>query len=259
MIEDFGDDEGGGEEGAPAWMATFGDMMSLLLTFFVLLLSFANTDIVKFQEMLGSVQDAFGVQEEHPGRFEGLTTSPVELSKRESTSSLDLLDLPTRSTGRGAADAQMKVDIDKLLSERGMDGTIDAELTDRGVVLRVRGGLLFDTGSDQLLPGSEAVLSRIAEVARSFPYRLLIEGHTDDIPVSTDRHPSNWHLSAGRAIAALRYLVEVAQLDPKRMSCAGYADMSPLVPNDSNEHRAINRRIEFVFQSDDAAPPGLSF
>ncbi len=259
MTDDFSDEGGGGGEGSPAWMATFGDMMSLLLTFFVLLLSFANMDIVKFREALGSVQDAFGVQEEHPGRFEGLTTSPIELSKRESTSTLDILGLPTRASGFSAANEQMMSDIQKLLSEQGMDGTIDAELTERGVVLRVNGGLLFDTGSDELVPGSEVVLERIAELARTFPYRLQIEGHTDDIPVATERHRSNWHLSAGRAIAALRYLIDDGQIDPKRLSCAGYADMSPLVPNDSAEHRAINRRIEFVFQPDDTAPPGLSF
>ncbi len=260
MIDDFEDaGDGDGGEGSPAWMATFGDMMSLLLTFFVLLLSFANMDIVKFREALGSVQDAFGVQEIHPGQFEGRTTSPVELSNRESTSTLDLLDLPTRPSQFGMAEEQMMSDIQKLLSERGMDGTIDAELTERGVVLRVKGGLLFESGSDRLVKGAETVLERIAEIARVFPYRLLIEGHTDDIPVRTDRHPSNWHLSAGRAIAALRYLADESRIDPKRLACAGYADMSPLVPNDSAEHRAINRRIEFVFQSEGAAPPGLSF
>ena len=98
------DEGGGGEGGAPAWMATFGDMMSLLLTFFVLLLSFVNMDVVKFRDMMGSVQDAFGVQHEHPGSFEGLTTSVLELSTRESTGELEIIDLPASSASEGESD-----------------------------------------------------------------------------------------------------------------------------------------------------------
>lgn len=255
------DEEEAGGEGSPAWMATFADMMSLLLTFFVLLLSFANMDVVKFREALGSVQDALGVQKEHPGQFAGLTTSPVELSTSESTPFLDLLDMPTRSTGPGssAADAAMLANVQSIVSEAGLDETVEAELTERGVVLRVKGQLLFAPGSADLLRGSESLLDEIAEIARGFPYRLLIEGHTDDIPVRSERFPSNWHLSSSRAIAALRYFAEVAQVDPKRLACTGYADMQPLVPNDSPEHRAINRRIEFVFQHDDTISASALF
>lgn len=245
-------DEGGGDEGSPAWMATFGDMMSLLLTFFVLLLSFANMDVVKFREALGSVQDALGVQQEHPGEFEGRTTNPIELSNSESTPFLDLMDLPTRqaASASAAADDQMLASVQKMISDQGLDDTVDADLSERGVVLRVRGQLLFEPGSASLRPGSLHLLDDIAGVANKFPHRLLIEGHTDDIPVRSAQYPSNWHLSASRAIAALRHLVEVAQVDPKRLACTGYADMVPLVPNDSPDHRAMNRRIEFVFQHD---------
>ncbi|MDJ0847851.1 MAG: flagellar motor protein MotB [Myxococcota bacterium] len=256
------EEEGGSEPGgAPAWMATMADLMSLLLTFFVLLLSFANMDVVKFRVMLGSVQDAFGVQREHPGDFEARATTPVELSIRESTAMLEAMEnsapqppprpAPPMDPGivRKLEDAVNRLDLGRV---------VEVEPARRGVVVRVKGQLLFDSGSARLRAEALVFMDEIARMAKLFPYGISIEGHTDDVPISTPEFPTNWHLSAGRAISSLRYLVDVGEVDASRLSAAGFADTRPLVANDSTGNRSTNRRVEFVFLRDDEpAPPRL--
>ena len=254
-MEEFGGGDDGlpEEAGAPAWMATFGDMMSLLLTFFVLLLSFAQMDVVKFRDMMGSIRDAFGVQFEHPGEYEGRTTSVVELSKQEATDTIAVIE--TKAQWQPADEAAAKIDqeiaeeLERAIAENGLEGEAGVDIDGRGVVLRLSGQLLFAPASDELLPEARPLLDGVAALARDFPRDLAIEGHTDDLPISTQRFPSNWHLSAGRAIAALRYLAEKGHVDPRRLSGAGFGAMLPRVPNDSATHRAQNRRIEFVFHA----------
>lgn len=246
--------------GAPAWMATFGDLMSLLLTFFVLLLSFANMDIVKFRDLLGSIQQALGVETQRVGTFQVRSTTPVELSESESTPVPDILQLDTpsmpslRPVRAPAADEEMLQDLRRVIAKQGLEDIVEAEAGPRGVTVRVKGQLLFEPGAAALRPESSVFLDEIAKLAKESGYMLSIEGHTDDVPIQTPQFPSNWHLSSWRAIAALRYLVDAGGVDPKRVSSVGYADTRPRVPNDSPEHRAMNRRVEFVFYR--GAPEG---
>lgn len=238
--------------GAPAWMATMADLMSLLLTFFVLLLSFANMDVVKFRVMLGSVQDAFGVQRIHPGDFEARATTPVELSMRESTAMIEAMEPSDQAQPRPAPpmDPGIVRKIEDAANRLDLGRVVEVEQTRRGVVVRVKGQLLFDSGSAQLRAEALVFMDEIARMVKLFPYELSIEGHTDDLPITTPEFPSNWHLSAGRAISSLRYLSEVGGIDASRLSAAGFADMRPLVPNDSTQNRGVNRRVEFVFLRD---------
>jgi len=222
------------DEGAPAWMATFADLMSLLLTFFVLLLSFANMDIKNFQTALGSVREAMGVQFEHPGDRMGLTTSVVELSKRESTDKLQTLE------------NQVSEMFAKIVAQKGMADEISVGLGDRGIVIRVKNVVLFEPGGTTLTKAAAAPLTVVGEAARDLGLPLWIEGHTDNTPIRTSRFPSNWELSAGRAVATLHFLQEQANVPKYRMHIAGYADTRPLRSNLTAEGRAENRRVEFV-------------
>ena len=240
------------QTGAPAWMATMADMMSLLLTFFVLLLSFANMDVVKFRVMLGSVKDAFGVQKEHPGDIEARATTPIQLSNSESTANIELLE-ENQQTPRGPRplDPAMQKEVEEAVARLGLDRLVETEATVRGIVVRVKGQLLFESGSAELRPESLVFMDEIARLARTFPYQVSIEGHTDDVPIATERFPTNWHLSSHRAISALRYLVEAGKIEAGRVSAAGYGDTRPLVANDSPGNRASNRRVEFVYMRED--------
>ncbi len=237
--------------GAPPWMATMADMMSLLLTFFVLLLSFANTDVVKFRMMLGSVKDAFGVRTEHPGDIEAKATTVIELSSRESTPLIDALEQQTQP---GSSQSQSRIDrqlVDQLqgaISGLGIDNMVEVSTDRRGVVVRVRGQMLFESGAIELRPEALVFLDEIARLMEVFPYQVGIEGHTDDDPINSPLIPSNWHLSALRAIATLRYIEETSDVENHRLSAGGYGSTRPLAPNATPEGKAENRRVEFVFE-----------
>ena len=237
MDEDLPEEEAvGGAE----WMATFADLSTLLLTFFVLLLSFANMDVQNFRVALGSVRDALGVQFEHSGEIMGLTTSVVELSKQESTPHVNLVkaDVVTR--------------INKIIKGSEHGDKLEVLVGDRGVVVRVRDQVLFASGSDDLVPEAAGVMNLIADLCEEVPLPIWIEGHTDNSPIQTRRFPSNWELSAARATAAMRFLVENG-VQETRVRVAGYAHVRPLEDNGTVDGRAANRRVEFVFLEPPAA------
>jgi chemotaxis protein MotB len=246
-------------------MATFSDLMSLLLTFFVLLLSFANMDIVRFEEAMSSIRNALiggpTAMKEVP------QTSVVDLSQSSNTSLIETQqevqeNPPTEMQEPETAATQVVTtttdldalaSIEQMLREQELTDVAEAEATSRGVIIRVKGQLFFDAGSAELLERSHRVLNEIGAILLAFPYNVTVEGHTDDQPIRTERFPSNWELSTGRAISVMRYLTERRGVPTARMGVAGYADIHPIVPNDSQEHRAANRRVEFVFHRGDIA------
>lgn len=224
------------DEGAPAWMATFADLMSLLLTFFVLLLSFANMDIQNFQTALGSVKEAMGVQFDHPGDKMGLTSSVVEMSQRESTDKLNTLEQEVQQI------------FEQMSKEEGVGAEMDVSIGDRGIVVRIKNFILFEPGGTVLRKQAHKPLIIIAKVVNGMRLPLWIEGHTDSQPIRTLRFPSNWELSAGRATAALLFLNSEGKVPRYRMRIAGYAETRPLRSNTTAQGRAENRRVEFVIQ-----------
>lgn len=243
MDEHTLDDDDAGEEGGGEWMATFADLSTLLLTFFVLLLSFSNMDIVEFREMLGSVKDAFGVQKQIQGPVEAISSSPVELSMDQ-------------NDGAGVAQTQLESEegrdlfasIKKYIHEHGMEDDVELEDTPRGVIVRVKEHVLYQTGSAELRSDrAKELLSMIGQMQAKLADNMQIEGHTDNIPIKTRKYPSNWELSSARAISALRYLESHEEVSPASLGVVGYADSRPLASNDTPEGRERNRRVEFVF------------
>ncbi|MBN2333441.1 MAG: OmpA family protein [Deltaproteobacteria bacterium] len=243
--------EGNGEEceeGAPAWMATFADMATLLMTFFVLLLSFSNMDVVKFRTMLGSVKDAFGTTVESPGDFQERSSTPVSIQLSEEESHMiDML--------------QMGDQVKRAIEEHHLEDAAEVSVDERGVTLQITGQLMFDAGSATIKEELKPFLATITRIIEENTYPVAIEGHTDNLPMtSSPIYPSNWELSSARATAVLRHLVEVHHLPPNRLMAVGYADTRPLVPNDTPENRAKNRRVEFHFMKEAASssPPAAT-
>ncbi len=226
------------EEGAPAWMATFSDMATLLLTFFVLLLSFANMDIQNFKSALGSVKEAFGVQTETKGDHEARASSLMEWSD----------DPPSAMVNDSDSSASTEVKrLREYIEQQGMKDQIEVLGTQSGIVLRVKDVALFDTGSDRLTEASKPVLDLVEGLFKKSRAVLSIEGHTDNIPISRTRFPSNWELSAARAAAVLRHYL-THSLDKKRLSLSGYGELRPIASNATLQGRNKNRRVEFVFK-----------
>ncbi len=225
------------EEGAPAWMATFSDMATLLLTFFVLLLSFANMDVENFKMALGSVKEAFGVNHEVKGDFMARSNSIVEFA-----------DTPAASINPKKQESYNEVTrLRRYIESKGMASRIDVAGSTRGIVLRVKDIALFDTGSDNLRDDSEPVLDLVGDLFGKSQAVLSIEGHTDNIPISRARFPSNWELSAARSVAVIRHFL-AQNFHKDRLALAGYGELRPIAKNDTAEGRARNRRVEFVFQ-----------
>jgi len=226
-------------------MATFGDMMSLLLTFFVLLLSFSSMDAKRFFDVAGSMRNAFGIQRLTPGQFEALTESLISLSKDDGSPYLRVLDMRTRFPEKRR---KLLRRIRMQIHGKKLERIIEVENSPRGVIVRVPGSLLFRSGSARLRPESLVFLREIAGLIGSTPGEVSIEGHSDTTPGRTAS--TNWRLSAERAVAALEYLVEVGGVDPKRLRATGFADTRPLVRSASPEAQQANRRVEFVFLPD---------
>ena len=225
------DDDEGSEEGAPAWMATFADLATLLLTFFVLLLSFANMNVIQFKTALGSVRHALGVITTKPGYFEGRTSNPIQW---------DAADAPPSAT-RGMPKEVAK--IQAMIQRKQLDSSMKLIVTENHIVLRVND--LFRSGSANLDPEHFEELDVITELVASFNQPVRVEAHTDSGKIASEKYPSNWELSASRAGAVARYLVS-QNVDAKRISPGGFAHHRPITTNSTAEGRAKNRRLDIV-------------
>ncbi len=226
------EDEPRAEPGSPQWVITFSDMVTLMLCFFVLLLSFASTDSESFRSAAGSVRQAFGA------------ARPAPLSKPAAASA------PEVAAEASAPPSATPATIERVrayLSERGLNDAVDVLDSPRGVVIRAKDRVLFATAEAELKPEGLAVLDTVTVLSFGFDGRLAVEGHSDDRPMQSTRFPSNWELSSARAGAVLRYLLEQG-VDPALVYVAGYAHTRPIADNATNEGRALNRRVEFVFE-----------
>jgi chemotaxis protein MotB len=219
-----------GAPGAPAWMTTYSDMVTLLLTFFVLLFSMAEIDKFKFNEAVVSLRGAFGMVQSRM-----IKDSPLEITVPQvAVISYDMLQRVYK---------QVIVNIEKLELDKDIEVVID-----RGtMVLRMTENVLFDPGSSSLKKEAEPVLRKVADLISPLPFHVRIEGHTDNTP-SKYFEKTNWDLSAFRAITVLKYFAENKLFSLDLLSAVGYGEQRPLVPNDSIENRALNRRVEIVLE-----------
>jgi chemotaxis protein MotB len=221
-------DEGG--RGAPAWLVTYSDLVTLLLTFFVLLLSMANMDKVKFHDALGSLKGAFGLAG---------SIGKTNITKPKVISFAPMDDDYI---------SRLYQKINTVLTRLRIDKDIDL-VKDRGaVVLRVKESILFDSGSTVLKPEAYPILRKIATLVKPLPLNMRIEGHTDDLP-SGNPQLSNWDLSVQRAVSTLKFFASEDIIPLERMAAVGYGAQHPVVPNTSREQRLLNRRVEFVLES----------
>lgn len=222
-----------------AWMVTFADLVMLLLTFFVLLLTMSSMDTKKLESLMTHFNEATGVLE-----FAG---------------SKEVSDLHTFITSYNDSASMLVIDQNMLLdtlalpeSLRKMVDNLDQKIvmTDdaRGIILSFHEDIIFDPGEAKIKKEVFAVLDAVAEAIHSCPNDILIMGHTDNIPIATGLYPSNWELSAHRGLAVLEYFLTQKELPPSRFAVGGYGATRPLYPNDNAEHRASNRRVEIIFK-----------
>ena len=214
-----------GEEGSPAWMATFADMMSLLLTFFILMYAIASQNTARV------LHEVLGIEEKSLGVIDLIDKITIQKSLQELT---------------GLNNPNILDDMDDIAE----DSAMAVDTNKAKVVVRVPGANLFKLGQADLQLSARPVLDGVIAVVRKYPdYKIHIQGHTDDDPISTERFPTNWELSAARATAVLRYFFDKG-VEPEKMTATGYADTFPLASNDTDQGRSLNRRVEFVLEKE---------
>ncbi len=247
------------ERGIPAWVMTFADLMTLLMCFFVLLLSFSEMDAAKFKELSGSMKDAFGVQTEVKARTIPKGTSVIarEFSpgKPEPTS-INSVRQFTIDTSKNTLDAVSRERRDKkdtaeqarrlrlALQKEIRNGDIAVETEGMKVVIRILEKASFDSGDSEVKGPFVPVLRNIARLLDDNNGSIVVSGHTDDIPISNERFRSNWELSTSRAVSVAHVLLSASNIADDRFVVTGHAATRPIAENDSAENRAKNRRVD---------------
>lgn len=210
-------DEGGGDE----WLMTFGDMMALLLTFFVMLMGISSPDPGKYNKAIKSIQEALGAS----------LASKEQLLVAEKQSEASFENLGSQ--------------VSQVIKDGNLQDVVKVEVNEKGVVLNIMGGALFRAGSAKLEKGIQPLLLDVVQTIRKLPYKIIIEGHTDDVPPRGGPYPSNWELSAARAASVVRFMINEGGVGAERFSAVGYAEFRPLYAM-TKENRARNRRVEII-------------
>lgn len=228
----------------PKWLVSFADLMSLLLALFVLILSFSEINSDSFRRNAGPISEAFNAKPKI------INIIPTDQSKSSQSIQLDVTKPHEKKADESSelarSDLIFRLSID--LADQIAKRQIQVLERDFGVVIRFRDNAAFDSGSRELKTSIVPTLERITQVLARTKGKIRVEGHTDDIPISTDLFRDNWDLSAARAASVVRAILANSKIDPKRLSAQGFADSQPLVPNDTPEGRAKNRRVEVSIQ-----------
>lgn len=243
--------------GAPAWMATFSDLMNLLLCFFVLLFSMSTVDAQKYEEVVASFSNTFSIFENGASSIgDGLLIS-------NGVSQLNELDVYINSTGKSEEveeesedildvieaekllkSEEMAEEIEEVVEEMSLEKEIDIDFTSQYVLLTFKGAFLFDSGKASLKLESLSTLGKVGEILETYSESLIeIEGHTDNVPIHNAQFNDNNELSSFRALAVFEYLNENTLLDPSMMKHSGRGEYVPVADNSSDEGRAKNRRV----------------
>lgn len=253
------------KKGLPSYMATFADLMSLLMCFFVLLLSFAEIDAIKFKAVVQSMEKAFGVQREVVAEEIPMGTSiiaqefspgeprPTPLNVVQQQTIDDprqvlkvTMDAEAAAQEMARQTAEEAEEFKKALKNEIEAGLIEVENQQNRIVIRIREKGSFPSGDATLNPAFVPIIKTIHDVLVGTDGLIAVAGHTDNIPIQTSRYRSNWELSTSRATSVVHELLTYNEMPAERFVLEGYADTRPLLPNDSAANRAQNRRVEIV-------------
>ena len=238
------------------WLISYADFVTLLFAFFVVMYSISSVNEGKYKTFSDSLSVAFSQQ---PA---SAVLSPHEQMLK---SLVDKRDARLGEQQR-KVQAQMKAvndSMQQVMAPLIAQGLVGVHQTRRGVVVDISASTLFKEGEEKLQPGAQETLKQVAQVLSRENQTIEVEGHTDDIPIKTAQFPSNWELSSGRATSVVRMLMSYG-VPEQRLLAVGMAANQPIVPNDTPEHRAQNRRVSVTILSPefdalnpaDSAPAG---
>ncbi len=249
-------------KGSPAWMSTFSDLMNLLLCFFVLLFSMSTVDAEKFQQVMASIQSSFSILPSGGSALDDgvlISSGVSQLSElSQFYTSMGMNTDGETDTNDKNTEAHEQVEAEKLKESEAMAEYIEQQLenynltdevelitTSSYVSLNMNGGILFDSGKDELRPEVLEILDSISLILLDYDgYVIEVVGHTDNVPIHSARFPDNTMLSMCRAYSVYKYFVDVCGVDPVYMKSSGRGENVPIADNSTAEGRAQNRRVE---------------
>lgn len=232
-----------------AWLTTYSDMMTLVLTFFVMLYSYSLVDKQKFQKLAESLSIAFGgttgvvtnggnvgpvPDEINPGADDDSSETGVDLDEQEK---------------KNAENNKMYQEVLAFVNAHNLNAEVTIREETRGVLIELQEHILFDSGKAVIKNDSMNILNTIYELLCTFENNVLIEGHTDNLPISSGYYQSNWELSSDRAVKVLRFFTETKGMDGSRFQAVGCGEYSPIATNDTAEGRQANRRVNIIILS----------
>ena len=222
-------DDDTGSSGIPPWLTTYCDLMTLMLSFFVILVSFSTFEMGRIVKFVGSFKGSLKIL---PGGFK---TDPGDQVMEPGKEIIQSFREPGERLTR----------LQSVVKKEGLSPEIEFTMTNKGFEIFIADYLLFSLqpGRADIVPEVEPFLDELAEIILQKQYIVRIEGHTDDLPVKTEKFPSSWELSTARAVNVLRYFIDRGGISPLRLSAAGFGKYHSLFPNDTPEYRAKNRRV----------------
>lgn len=233
------------EEGAPAWMVTFADLMSLLLVFFILLFTMSEVEVERFKTVMVSINQALSTGASGDTILEGSDLVPVEATTITPPAEIPM---PPEAPPAPPDHSEIMAELNELVNRRKFGEFLVVYDEGERIIIRIEGHAIFHPAEVEIISHVRPALDEILTLFRKHAdFSINIKGHTDNQPIRTLQFPSNWELSAVRATTVLRYFLERG-IAPARMTATGYAAQIPIADNDSAQGRAMNRRVEFVLE-----------
>lgn len=239
------------EHADETWLVPYSDILTLLLALFIVLFASSQIDQKKFEQMAQSFNSAFqggqSIFENMRSVPQSADSMPQSMDKVSSSFSAMGNERATNFQQETAQLLEAKRKLDKYIEENNLTGGLGTMLTDDGLLVRIKESALFDSGRAELVSNSREYAAAIAAMLTVLPQKVVISGHTDNIPINTAEFPTNWDLSSKRALNFMKYLLaQEPKLQPARFSAIGHGEYRPAAANATPEGRAQNRRVEVL-------------
>jgi chemotaxis protein MotB len=229
------------------WLVSYADFITLLFAVFVTLYAMSQTDKKKVEEVVASMRDSFGYSISTASKLSVIDSGSMSVipAMRKSAPAASAR-IGSKSKGGEKDFKATKASIDAYLMKTRAQDKVSVTVTQRGLVVSLKEAGFFDSGSATLKQSSYSLLNDIAESLASYSNGIRVEGHTDNVPISSRNFPSNWELSTARATNVVQYLTKQGEFEPDNVSATGYSEYRPIADNSSDEGRRKNRRVDLV-------------
>jgi chemotaxis protein MotB len=244
------------------WLVSYADFITLLFAVFVTLFAMSQTDKRKVEEVIASLRESFGYAKSSPANkvnvMDATDLQAVPSMKPEPMNRGPMgPQMPFNRSSKQQRHAderdfkQAKSSLEAYLIKNGVQDKVHLEINRRGLIISLKEAGFFDSGSAEIKVSSYALLAKIAESLSEYSNQIRVEGHTDNVPISTRAFPSNWELSTARATNIVRHLLNYYKFDAEKLSATGYAEFRAVADNSTSEGRSKNRRVDIVVLSGD--------